>query len=264
MANNINSYISTLPVYQATTATAMPSAINLPEQSSQTQPLENGSAYVKSYVSPQINKTQLSKAQTQNDPVINQAISALKEVKFLPGDMEYMKKLGVNSIFDSGEDAAKLIKDRGIKVEFGPVDGPKVHAQWEENGNKIIINEKYKNTTDKAVILAISEAMIHEAGHAKDNDDLSSKQEEFDCLALNTLANRYHQQTYPEVFANAGNSAILNDGVGLYTKLFFDPDPDKKALKARIMEKYGTLDQESPNHPCSAGSLVSNLGTTNK
>lgn len=106
------------------------------------------------------------------------------------------------------------------------------------------------------MILAISEAMFHEAGHSKDKDGLSSIQEEIDCLALNTLAFRYHSLKYAKVFEKAKDSAIINDGVALYAKLYFDKDPNKQALVNRIIEKYGDLDFTSPNHAIPNNSIL--------
>ncbi|EKE03282.1 MAG: hypothetical protein ACD_20C00225G0026 [uncultured bacterium] len=231
-----------------------------------------GSQYMRSYAYPQIKQTtrnNYSNPQTvyppqgiytqqavQNsniipwitDPIIQTAINALREVRYLPGDTEYMKNLGVNILYNNGEEAIQTILNRGLRVEFGPVSNPKVHAQLDNDNNLVIINEKYRGNTNPAVTLAISEAIFHELGHAKDNDGISSIQEEINCLALNTLANRYHQQIYPQVFNSPGNAEILDNGVSLYTRLFFDPNPKKEALVNRIIEKYGNLPMESPNH----------------
>lgn len=231
-----------MPVNQPVFQSVAPSPVQQP----QSYP---GSQYVRSYVYPQINQVQsIQQPSWASDPVLSEAVSRLKEVKFLPGDLEHMKKLGVNPIYNSGEEAINLLVAKGFKVEFGPVSSPKCHAQWEKENNKIVINDKYKGTTDQGVILAISEALFHELGHAKDDDNISSIQEEFDCLALNTLANRYHQYYYPAAFQNTSNADIVNDGVCLYTKLFFDSDPEKQALVQRVIEKYGNLPLESPNH----------------
>lgn len=216
-----------------------------------------GSPYAKSYVTPQISQAQSLKSINKiTNPVIREALEKLREVKFLAGDLEYLNSMGVNTIYKSGEEAVKHILDNNIKVEFAPVDSPMAHAQWDCSNNMIIINDKYKDTKDPAVILAIAEAMFHEAGHAKDNDDQSSIQEEIDCLALNTLAFRYHMSKYQKVFENASDAKIINDGVALYARLYFDKDPDKQALVHRIIEKYGDLEFSSPNHDIPQNSLL--------
>lgn len=207
------------------------------------------SPYTSSYNYNPVQATQnSSKISWITDPIITEAINKLREVRYLPGDVEHMKNLGVNILYNNGEEAIQTILQRGLKVEFGPVSNPKTHAQLDNHNNLVIINEKYRGTTNPAVTMAISEAIFHELGHAKDNDGISSIQEEIDCLALNTLANRYHQQTYPQVFNLPGNAEILDNGVSLYTRLFFDPDPKKEALSNRIIEKYGDLPMESTYH----------------
>lgn len=253
--NPVNpAYIPTAP-YQAAVNNAVPAT---PAYQTQNY-YPSGYDPMKSYVYPQIVKTQNSfDIPWITDPVIKEAINKLYEVRFLPGDLEYLNKLGVNTIFYSGEEAVKIIPEKGLRVEFGEVSSPKIHAQWQKENNLIVINEKYKDTKDPAVILAISEAIAHELGHAKDGDNISSIQEEIDCLALNTLANRYHQYRYPNVFNTGSNADIINDGVGLYTKLFFDPDPKKQALVARVIEKYATLPLESPNHPVPLAAKIAN------
>jgi len=207
--------------------------------------------FVISYLYNHTNKIQKLNIPWVTDPVLQQALSRLADVKFLPEDVQALQDMGVNKIFDSGEEALKLLMDKKLKIEFGPLSTPKAHAQWVNSENTVLINEKYRGTKNLAEILAISEAIMHEIGHAKDGDDNSSIQEELDCLALNTLANRYHQQKYPDIYNNNSDSAIINDGVALYTKLFFDSDPKKTALMARIAEKYGDLPVESPNHSAS-------------
>lgn len=216
-----------------------------------------GSMYAKSYIFTQITQAQSIKSINKiTDPTIKEALEKLREVKFLSGDLEYLNSMGVNTIYKSGEEAIKTIFDNKINIEFAPIDSNKAHAQWDCENNKIIINDKYKNTKDPAVILAISEAMFHEAGHAKDKDGVSSIQEEIDCLALNTLAFRYHSLKYAKVFEQAKDSAIINDGVALYAKLYFDKDPNKQALVNRVIEKYGDLDFNSPNHPTPNNSVL--------
>ena len=52
-----------------------------------------------------------------------------------------------------------------------------------------------------------------------------------------------------EVFFSDSNEPIINDGVSLYAKLFFDTDPSKNALINRIKEKYGDLPTGDRLHP---------------
>ncbi|OGI22718.1 MAG: hypothetical protein A2287_02845 [Candidatus Melainabacteria bacterium RIFOXYA12_FULL_32_12] len=246
---------------------------NFPAQDYQSpEYFSTGSQYMRNYAYPQLARTtphttyaypQIQAPQYSmdipwiTDPAIKESINKLREVRYLPGDVEHMKKLGVNILYNSGEEAMQTILKRGLRIEFGPVSSPKAHAQLNNDNNMVIINEKYRGTKDPAVILAISEAIFHELGHAKDNDGLSSIQEEINCLALNTLANRYHQYVYPQIFSSTNNADILNNGVSLYTRLFFDPDPKKEALANRIAEKYGDLPLESPNHSVPLAAQVS-------
>ena len=222
--------------------------------------LPNGSAYVKSYVFPQIVYPQkpesLSNIPGVKDPVILEALNKLREVRYLPGDAEYIRNMGLKTIYNNGQEAINMLISKNLKVEFGQVSDPAIHAQWINSENKVIINEKYKDTKDPAVIMAISEAIFHELGHAKDGDELSSIQEELECLALNTLAYRYHRAYYPDAFKSAANADIINNGVSLYEKLFFDPDIEKKGLVNRVIDKYGSLPLESPNHSLPIAALV--------
>ena len=123
--------------------------------------------------------------------------------------------------------------------------------------------DKYKDTNDFPVILAISEAILHEVGHAKDNDDTSSVQEELQCLALNVLAHKFHKQQYPDIFENK-KEKIISDGVELYTNLYFDSDPHKTALIKRVQEKYGFLDAGDEMHqPSNLAILVKSASIAN-
>jgi hypothetical protein len=115
--------------------------------------------------------------------------------------------------------------------------------------NLIMINQRYRGDTSPDTIRAISEAIYHETGHAKDGDDHSSIQEESDCLALNTMGHRSNEAQDPNYALAVSRSRLMRDGVALYPKLFFDSDPTKQALINRIALKYGDLPLTSPNHP---------------
>ncbi len=198
---------------------------------------------IKNYAVQQIIKTPTLTGNTLND-----AMNELEKIHFSQNDIKYMQSLGVDVKFNNGKEIADFIKKNKIKVEFDKMGSKAAHAQWVKANNKITINHKYKNTTNPLLIVAISEAICHEGGHAKDGDDISSIKEEFDCLALNTLANRYHQRAYPNLFKENSEADILKNGVNLYTELFFAPDQNKERLVNRIINKYGDLPLTSPNH----------------
>lgn len=188
--------------------------------------------------------------------VILQSMCVLRDIEFSKEDVEYLEKMGVNPLYQSGKEAYDFIMTNNIKIKFAHLPRPENHAQWLNEENTILINEQYRNTRSFADILAISESILHEAGHAKDKDSDTSIQEEFDCLGLNVLANRYHKRKYPGVF-DRSSSEIIYDGVALYSKLFFDKDKD--ALIARINQKYGHLPMESRNHKRKSDSLLNNF-----
>ncbi|WP_373532922.1 hypothetical protein [Vampirovibrio sp.] len=182
--------------------------------------------------------------------IIRHALGLLGQIKNLPQDEQYMRHLGVYPGFQNGQQALGVIQSKGIQVEFGDMGDSPAHAQWISDENKIMINQRYKGDSSPATLYAISEAIYHEAGHAAGNGDgESSIQEELNCLGLNTLAYRYHAATDPGYAQSALNNRLLSDGVALYPKLFFDPDPSKKALIQRVVQKYGDLPLSSPGHP---------------
>ncbi len=184
-----------------------------------------------------------------SDPLIAQALHYLGEVRNLPQDEMALSQMGVNLLFHCGQDALDLIQQKNIKVAFGDMGDSLAHAQWIKDDNLIMINQKYKNDSSWPNLYAISEAIYHEAGHAgRMGDDRSSIQEEIDCLALNTLAYRYHAATNPHYVLISGTNRLIADGVALYAKLFFDPDPNKSALVNRVIDKYGFLPTHSPDH----------------
>lgn len=172
----------------------------------------------------------------------------LKTLKFKPEDVKYVQSLGVILPFSSGLDAAKFIKDNRVKVEFGVLPSENTHAQYDFGTNSIKINSIYKNNQAPAVLLAISEAILHEAGHAKDFDGNSSVQEEMDCLAMNALSHRNLVSKFSSIF-DRQNSPIVEDGVCIYSKLFFDTDNSKEKLIARLKLKYGELPAGDVKHP---------------
>ena len=182
-------------------------------------------------------------------PEIKQALLLLGQIKHLPADEAYIRYLGVDPIFKSGDEALRLILNKGLRVEFGDMGNSKAHAQWIAEKQLIMINQKYRGQLTKDILYAISEAIYHEAGHAaRQGDNQASIQEETNCLAMNTLANRFHAATDPQYAHSASHSRLIADGVALYSKLFFDPDPNKTALVDRIILKYGELPPESPDH----------------
>ena len=182
------------------------------------------------------------------DKAIITALAELKDLKFSPDDIKYLKNMGINIPYKSGADAVKKIEKQNIRIMFDKPTEKSIHAQYDFGKNIIIINEKYKNTKDFAVILAIGEAILHEAGHANDNDGDSSVQEELDFLGMNAVAHRAFLKKYGNIFSDA-REPIIRDGVSLYEELFFDPDPDKRRLIERIKEKYGDLPSGDRKHP---------------
>ena len=179
---------------------------------------------------------------------IYMALNELKSLEFNPKDISYLKNMGVNLPFKSGKEAVDYIAKQNIRILYEPTSESGVHAQYDFYKNLIIINQKYKNTDDFPVILAIAEAILHETGHAKDNDAYSSIQEELDFLGMNAIAHRAFLKKYGDLFSDA-KEPIIKDGVRLYAKLFFDPDPNKMALVNRISEKYGDLPSGDNVHP---------------
>lgn len=183
-----------------------------------------------------------------NDPAIATALTELNGLMFAPEDLYYLKKMGIEAPFHSGKEAVDFIERENIRIIFDTPAEEGVHAQYDFYKNIITINKRYKNTTDFAVMLAIAEAILHETGHAKDKDGNSSIQEELNFLGMNAIAHRAFLKKYGDIFSDS-NEPIINDGVSLYAKLFFDTDPSKKALINRIKEKYGDLPTGDRLHP---------------
>ncbi len=206
--------------------------------------------------------------------ILCHALQRLGQIQNLPQDEAYMQQLGLPPIFHNGQEALQVIQNNHIRVAFGDMGDTKAHAQWVADQRLIMINAKYRGDDSPTTLYAIAEAIYHEAGHAaalvtdprtgqRQNlslaatlpgntgpvgDDQSSLQEESECLALNTMAHRYHEAIDPAYAQAASNLPLLRDGVQLYSRLFFDADPYKNALIARIIDKYGELPLSSPGH----------------
>jgi len=182
------------------------------------------------------------------DENIHKAVNNLNYLKFDKKDIKTIEKLGVILPFSSGAEALKFIKSSNIRIKFDTFESNDIHARYDFDNNCIKINEIYKNTKNPAEILAISEAILHEAGHAKDLDGDSSIQEELDCLALNALSHRAFKKQFPDVKFDE-DSLIVKDGVCVYADLFFDEDSTKSNLINRLKNKYGTLPTGDFIHP---------------
>lgn len=183
-----------------------------------------------------------------NDKSLEAALLELKELKFDVEDIKYLKNMGVNVPYKSGADALDYIEKQNIRIIFDKPSEEGIHAQYDFSKNIITINDMYKGTSDFPLILAIGEAILHEAGHAKDNDGDSSVQEELDFLGMNAIAHRAFLKKYGDIFSDS-NEPIIRDGVSVYAKLFFEPDPEKLNLIQRIKNKYGDLPSGDRMHP---------------
>lgn len=182
------------------------------------------------------------------DKNITEAVNHLNKLKFDPQDVQHVQSLGAVLPFYSGKEAVKYIENSHIEIKFAPMPSKNIHAQYDFDDNCININDLYKNSQNSAEIFAISEAILHEAGHAKDQDGKSSLQEEMDCLALNALAHRAFTKNYPNVF-DSSNSLIVKDGVSVYAEMFFDNDITNQSLIKRLNLKYGHLPTGDFKHP---------------
>lgn len=187
------------------------------------------------------------------DREIYAALNVLAQTENLPQDEAYLAGLGINIIFRNGREALDLIRQKGISVEFGDLGDDSAHAVWQNDQNRMLVNQKYRGNMSPAILYGIAASIYHEAGHAaRRGDGESSIQEEIDCLALNTMAYRSHvskDPAYASMSASGPHAALLENGVALYPKLFFDPDPYKRRLINRIIQKYGDLPPETPDHP---------------
>lgn len=185
-----------------------------------------------------------------SNETILKALLELSEVKFDHDDISYMNSLGVKLSFSSGKEVIDYLSQKETKIKFEKITPKSIYAQYSNQDNLIIINKDYKNTENLTDILAISEAILHEAGHAKDNDENNSVQEEIDNLALIVLAHKYYSKKYPGIF-KLSESLIVTDGVNVYADLFYDKDPEKLALLKRLKQKYGYLPAYDVLHPLS-------------
>lgn len=185
------------------------------------------------------------------DETIFKAVNELKDLEFSSADIAYVQSLGALPPFKSGKDAVDFINNSNTRIKFEALPSPNVHAQYDYENNFIKINEIYKNTQNPAEILAISEAILHEAGHSYDHDEDNSVQEEINCLSLNAISHRAFSKKYPNIFSSS-DALIIKDGVCVYGDLFFDSDPEKKRLEARLHNKYSFLPAGDFVHPPSA------------
>lgn len=179
---------------------------------------------------------------------LKKALAEIVDINFDTNDFNYIKSNGIIPPFSSGKEVLHFLSYSNVRIDFGEMSDVQAHAQYNFHKNTIFINKQYKNTINKAEILAIAEAILHEAGHAKDYEGNSSIQEELECLSINAMAHRFLQKKYPNIFAKE-NSPIIKDGVSIYAKLFFDKNIN--ALKARVAEKYGDLKTGDYLHPAS-------------
>lgn len=182
------------------------------------------------------------------DPTISSAINELEQLEFDPNDVKYMNNMGIILPFRSGKEAVDFIKKSNARISFEKTSSEHIHAQYDYEKNLIMINNMYKKTQDFPVILAVAEAILHECGHAKDNDGDSSIQEELGNLGMNAIAHRACVKKYGDIFKES-DALIIKDGVSIYSTLFFDPDPSKKDLVNRIRTKYGYLPVGDMLHP---------------
>lgn len=182
------------------------------------------------------------------DKVIQAALAELRGLVFEPSDVRYLSNMGVHVPFKSGKEAVELIENNNIRIVFDKTNEKGIHAQYDFSKNLVVINEAYKDTKDFSVVLAVSEAILHEAGHAKDFDDDSSIQEELDFLGMNAVAHRAFLKKYGNLFSDSG-APIIKDGVSVYAQLFFEPDPEKQSLIMRLRTKYGDLPAGDRVHP---------------
>ena len=187
-----------------------------------------------------------TQSKNNQDPVISAAMEELKKIKFDNNDVKYVKKLGAKPPFKNGHQAYDFIKNNGIQVKFMQLPSDDIHAQWDVNNKTIKINERYRDTKSKAVILAIAESTLHEAGHAKDLDGDSSIQEEINCLSLNSMAHRTLNAKDPGIF-ETNDANILKNGVNLYTSMYFDKD--LSGLIEKVRKSYGNLPAGDSKHP---------------
>ncbi len=182
------------------------------------------------------------------DKTLKASLEALANISFSEEDINYLASNEIRVPFKNGKEAVDFIKDKNVRIIFDKPADKNIHAQYEFSTNIIVINNRYKKCMDFPVIIAIAEAILHECSHAYDNDGESSVQEELDCLGMNAVSHRAFLKRYGNLFENS-DAPIINDGVSVYAKLFFDPDPQKQKLIHRVREKYGYLTAGDKLHP---------------
>ncbi len=185
------------------------------------------------------------------DKTIKAALSELNSLQFSQEDTAYLASFGVKVPYKNGKEAVDFLKKNKVRIRFEKPSDKNIHAQYDFGANLIVINKDYKNCQDFPVIIAIAEAILHETAHAADNDGESSIQEELDCLGMNAVSHRAFLSKYGNLFEHS-DAPIINDGVSIYAKLFFDTDPSKQALVKRVREKYGYLPSGDRVHPAGA------------
>lgn len=193
------------------------------------------------------------KSDKTQEGIVSSALQELEGAKYDGTDVLYMKSMGIHPPFESGKEAVEYLKRESIPIQYGKFSDKKVHAclaRGDDGNRAVLINARYKNSTSKPEILATAEAIVHEAGHAKDNDTSNSIQEELDNLSLNVLTHRSFERTYPGVFDNQ-DSFFFSEGVNLYPELFFEYGVDKTGLKERVADKYGHMKAGDTKHPAS-------------
>lgn len=198
------------------------------------------------------------KQNNKESDILKTALNELKNIEFSSDDKKYIHKLGSRPPYSNGKEAYDFIKNNNINVKFAKLPSNDIHAQWDVDTKSIKINEIYKNAKNKAVILAITEAIFHEAGHAKDLDGDSSIQEELNCLALNAMAHRALEKKYPNIYTT-GDENIVKKGVVLYADIYFDPNPSR--LIKKIQKSYSHLSAGDVFHP--ANNLALNIKYSN-
>ena len=99
------------------------------------------------------------------DSVLTTALSEINDLTFSQEDIKYIENMGMQLPFKSGKECVDFIEKENIRLYFAKPFEKGVHAQYSFDRNAIMINKKYQNTKDFAVMLAIGEAILHEAGH---------------------------------------------------------------------------------------------------